>query len=196
MKNIIAKSTLNVPLICSKSDTIFLSASGSQIAEAKLYITVIIASFIIGKAHIPIITIIPTIPREFFKREVAPITMSADSPKALPITGTKVVIAAFIPFAASPSTLLVSSPSNDSMLTNIVITIPKVQVIPDFRNLESFSICIFSERLDIIPSVVAIRAIGRIKKVIVFEINTIENIINGCTKVTDATFPTCTHKRQ
>lgn len=71
-KNIIPKSNLNVPPICSNNDTILLSASGSHIADANLYITVRTDNFIIGTAHIPIIIIMPTIPKEFFKREVAP----------------------------------------------------------------------------------------------------------------------------
>lgn len=68
------------------------------------------------------------------------ITMSTDSPKALPTTGINVVAADFIPFAASPSILLVSPPSKDNILTNIVTITPKSQVIPDFRNLDSFPI--------------------------------------------------------
>lgn len=101
-KNIIPSIILNVPPICSNKDTIFLSATGSQIAEAKWYIIVRIASFIIGVIQIPIITTIPTIPIEFFSNEVDPSTMSTESPKAFPTTGIKEDAAAFIPFAARP----------------------------------------------------------------------------------------------
>lgn len=72
IQNIIASNTLNVPPICSSIFTIFLSASGSAIAAEKLYSNVNTVSFIIGITHIPITTIIPTIPIEFFITEVAP----------------------------------------------------------------------------------------------------------------------------
>lgn len=77
---------------------------------------------------------------EFLIRAVEPITISTDSLNALPTTGIKVVAADFMPLAASPSTLLVSPPSKDSMLINIVTTTPNDQVIPDFKNLDSFPI--------------------------------------------------------
>ena len=66
------------------------------------------------------------------------ITISTDSPSALPTTGINVDVAAFIPFAASPSTLLVNPPSKERILTNIVTTAPKTHVIPDFKNLDSY----------------------------------------------------------
>lgn len=72
MQNIIASKTLNVPAICSNTFTIFLSARGSAIAAEKLYNTVNTVSLIIGIAHIPITTIIPTTPTAFFITEVAP----------------------------------------------------------------------------------------------------------------------------
>lgn len=119
------------------------------------------------------------------------ITISTDSPSAFPTTGINVVAADFIPFAASPSTLLVSPPSKDKILTNIVTTTPKNQVIPDLRNLDNFPICTLSDKLDIIPKAVAIKQSGNITIVIVFAMNIIENIINGCISVTDATLPSC-----
>lgn len=119
------------------------------------------------------------------------ITISTDSPSAFPTTGINVVAADFIPFAASPSTLLVSPPSKDKTLTNIVTTTPKNQVIPDLRNLDNFPICTLSDKLDIIPKAVAIKQSGNITIVIVFAMNIIENIINGCISVTDATLPSC-----
>lgn len=119
------------------------------------------------------------------------ITISTDSPNVFPTTGIKVVAADFIPFAASPSTLLVSPPSKDKTLTNIVTTTPKNQVIPDLRNLDNFPICTLSDKLDIIPKAVAIKQSGNITIVIVFAMNIIENIINGCISVTDATLPSC-----
>ena len=119
------------------------------------------------------------------------ITISADSPKALPITGTNVVVAAFIPFEANPSTPLVICPSRDKIDTKIVITIPNNQTIPDLNNLASLSICIFDDKFEIIPNVVVVNEIGSITYVILFAINTTEKIINGCIKVTEAIFPTC-----
>lgn len=119
------------------------------------------------------------------------ITISTDSPSAFPTTGINVVAADFIPFAASPSTLLVSPPSKDKTLTNIVTTTPKNQVIPDLRNLDNFPICTLSDKLDIIPKAVAIKQRGSITIVIVFAMNIIENIINGCISVTDAILPSC-----
>lgn len=119
------------------------------------------------------------------------ITISTDSPSAFPTTGIKVVAADFIPFAASPSTLLVKPPSRDNILTNIVTTTPKNQVIPDFKNLDNFPICTLSDKLDIIPKAVAIKQSGKMNIVIVFAINTTENIINGCIKLTDAILPCC-----
>ena len=192
-KNIIPKSTLKVPPICSNKDTIFLSAIGSHIAEAKWYVIVNIASFIIGIAHIPITTIIPTTPIEFFKIEVEPKTISTESPKAFPTTGINVEVTVFIPFAVNPSTLLVNVPSNDNILTNIVITNPKTQVIPDLKKVDNFPICNLSDKFDTIPNAVAIKVLGRTNKVIVFPINIIANIINGCIKETDATLPRSRH---
>jgi len=79
------------------------------------------------------------------------------------------------------------------MLTKTVITTPKTHTIPDFRNLDNFPICTLSDKFDTIPNAVAIKAIGKIKIVIVFAINTTANIIKGCIKVTDATLPACRH---
>lgn len=72
MQNTIASKTLNVPATCSSTLTIFLSARGSAIAAEKLYSAINTVSLIIGIAHIPITTIIPTIPTAFFITEVAP----------------------------------------------------------------------------------------------------------------------------
>lgn len=85
--------------------------------------------------------------------------------------------------------MLVKFPSNESIPTNIVTTTPKIHVIPDFKNLESLVICIFSERLETIEIAVLIYVIGRITYVIIFPINTIEKIINGSIRVVDATLP-------
>ena len=72
MQNTIASKTLNVPPICSNMLTIFLSAKGSAIAAEKLYNAVSTVTLIIGRIHIPIITIIPIIPTAFFITDVAP----------------------------------------------------------------------------------------------------------------------------
>ena len=193
-KNIIANNTLKVPPICSNNLTIFLSANGSHIADAKWYVIVNTANLIIGIAQIPRITIMPKIPIEFFNIAVEPITVSTDSPNAFPITGTKVVVAAFNPFAVNPSILLVSPPSNDKTLIKTVIITPKNQVTPDFKNLENFPIWTFSDKLEIIPIAVAINVIGKINKVIVFPIIIIAKIIIGWIKVTDTTLPRSSHK--
>ena len=136
-------------------------------------------NFIIGTAHIPIITNIPTMPIEFFKREVAPRTVSTESPSAFPTTGTNVDVAVFIPLAVSPSTLLVRLPSSDKTLAKIVITNPRIHVIPDLKKSDNFPICILSDKLAIIPKAVATKIIGNMNNVIVFAINTTEKIING-----------------
>lgn len=91
------------------------------------------------------------------------------------------------------STLLVNPPSNDNTLTNIVITIPNIQITPDFKNLDNFPICTLSDKFDIIPNAVAIKVTGKINTVIVFAINSTANIIIGCIKVTDATLPGSRH---
>ena len=65
------------------------------------------------------------------------------------------------------------------MLTKIVITNPKNQVILDFKNLDNLPICILSDRLDTIPRAVAISVIGKTNNVIVFPIKTIANKIKG-----------------
>lgn len=79
------------------------------------------------------------------------------------------------------------------MPTKIVIINPKNHVIPDLKKLESFPIWTLSDKLEIIPKTVAISVIGSITNVIVFPIKTTANIINGCIKLTDATFPCCRH---
>lgn len=148
-----------------------------------------IDNFIMGTAHIPITINIPTIPIEFFKRDVEPSTVSIESPNAFPTTGINVEVAAFIPFAVNPSILLVNAPSNDKMLTKTVIINPKNHVILDFKNLDSFPICTLSDKLDIIPRAVAIKVRGKINNVIEFPINTTAKIINGCIKETEVTLP-------
>lgn len=69
----------------------------------------------------------------FFIIDVEPNTTSAESPNALPTTGIKVDAAVFTPFAVSPSTLLVSVPSIESIPTKIVIINPRNHVIPDLK---------------------------------------------------------------
>lgn len=99
---IIPRSTLNVSPICANISIIFLSAKGSHIADAKLYTIVSTHNLSIGIKHIPRIIIIPIMPIEFFKIDVAPSTISTLSPKALPTTGIRFDVAAFIPFAVIP----------------------------------------------------------------------------------------------
>lgn len=132
-------------------------------------------------------------PIEFFKSDVAPITVSTESPKAFPTTGTNVEVAAFIPLAVRPSILLVREPSRDRILIKIVITNPNIQVIPDLKKLDNLPICILSDKLAIIPNAVATKVIGNITSVITLPIKTIEKIINGCIKLTDVIFPRSGH---
>ena len=59
--------------------------------------------------------------------------------------------------------------------------------------MESFPICTLSDKFEIIPKAVAISVIGSTTNVIVFPIKITENKINGCIKLTDATFPCSRH---
>ena len=67
MQNIIASNILKVPPICSNTLTIFLSDKVSAIAADSVYNPVSTVNFIIGVIHIPITTIIPTIPMAFLQ---------------------------------------------------------------------------------------------------------------------------------
>ena len=138
--------------------------------------------------HIPSITTIPTIPTAFFTIDVAPITISTLSPSVFPTTGIR-FDTDFIPFAASPSTLLESVPSKDNILINIVTTVTNIQATPDFKNLDNFSILTLSDKLDTTDITVAINVIGNINKVIVFAIKTIKKSIIGSKSDIVATFP-------
>ncbi len=77
--------------------------------------------------------------------------LSTESPKIFPTTGIKFEIAAFAVFAVIPSTELLNVPSMDNEQTKMVRTIPKIQTMEDFKNLDNRSICILSETLDMIP---------------------------------------------
>ena len=66
-------------------------------------------------------------------------------------------------------------------------------MIPDLKKLESFPIWTLSDKFEIIPNAVAISVIGSTTNVIVFPIKTTANIIKGCIKLTDATFPGSRH---
>ena len=107
-------------------------------------------------------------------------TVSTESPSTFPTTGINVLLAVFSPFIVSPSTLLVSVPSSEIILTNIVSTNPSTHTILDFNILDSFPICILSDKLDTIPSTVAIRRIGKKYSVIPLPIKTIAPKITGC----------------
>lgn len=91
------------------------------------------------------------------------------------------------------STLLVKPPSNDRILTKIVIVNPKNHAIPDFIKLDNFPIWILSDKLDTIPNTVAIKVIGSTNNVIIFPIKITANIIIGWINVTDATLPCSWH---
>lgn len=136
----IPRRTLKVSPICSKTETIFLSAIGSEIADARLKERDIIASFIIGIKHIESTTNIPTNPIAFFKILLHPSTASTVSPNTLPTTGMALVTTAFVVLIVSPSTLLVKLPSSDNIPTNIVSTIPNAQITPDLKNFDSLVI--------------------------------------------------------
>ena len=80
----IANNNLNIPLISSSRLTIFESAKGSIIADDIEYIMQNVESLIIGIIHIPIITIVPTIPTAFFKISPHPNMLSTPSPITFP----------------------------------------------------------------------------------------------------------------
>ena len=63
----------------------------------------------------------------------------------------------------------------------------------NLKKLESFPIWTLSDKFEIIPNAVAISVIGSTTNVIVFPIKTTANIIKGCIKLTDATFPGSRH---
>ena len=142
--------------------------------------------------HIPITIIIPTIPIEFFKTDVAPNTISTLSPKAFPTTGTRLEID-FIPFVVIPSILLVSVPSNDKMVTNIVIIVIKIHEILDLKNFDIFFIWILFDKLEIIDKASPIYVIGKTNSTIPLAIKTIENNNIGCINETDTTLPWSNH---
>lgn len=79
------------------------------------------------------------------------------------------------------------------MLTKHVAIVAKIQVTPDFKNLDNLAIWILSDKLETIEMAVAINKTGKIKIVIAFEIKTIENNIMGCISVTDVIFPRSWH---
>lgn len=135
----IPKNILKISPISSSKFVILVSAIACVATANNLYDIVNIASFIIGAIHIPITTIIPTIPTAFFNIIPHPNTVSTASPNILPTTGIAELTIAFVVFAVTPSTLLVNVPSKDTIPTNIVKTIPKNHTIPDFKNLESLS---------------------------------------------------------
>ena len=139
--------------------------------------------------QIVITTITPTIPIAFFNIAEHPITVSTASPSTLPTTGIKVEIAALAVFAVIPSTLLPSVPSIDRTPTNIVSSMPIIQIELDFKNLDNLFICILSDILEIIDNAVLTRIIGIIIVWNIFEIKFIINNIIGCTKFTDTTLP-------
>ena len=64
------------------------------------------------------------------------------------------VTTALVVFTVSPSTELVSVPSNDRTLTNIVRTIPNIHITLDLNILAILSICLLSDIFEIIPSAV------------------------------------------
>lgn len=80
----IPSKILNVPPICSNTDTIFLSAIGSLNADVRWNAMDSTPSFITGIIHIASTTNIPTNPTAFFSILPHPSTASTDSPKAFP----------------------------------------------------------------------------------------------------------------
>lgn len=164
----IPRRTLKVSPICPRTETIFLSAIGSERAAARLKETDIIASFIIGIIHIASTTNIPTKPSAFFNILLHPSTASTVSPKILPTTGIALVTTAFVVLIVIPSTLLVSVPSNDNTPTNIVSTIPKAQTTLDLKNFDNLFIWILSDIWDIIPREVPTNISGRNTEEMIF----------------------------
>ena len=139
--------------------------------------------------HIAIITKIPTTPTAFLIILLHPIIVFTASPKILPTTGTTEDIAVFAALAVTPSTLAVKPPSNDVTLTNKVNTVPKIHTILEFKNLESFPTCAWSDIFEIIPKAVATSATGINIFVIKLLINvTIKSNI-GCNIPEETIFP-------
>ena len=79
-----ANINLKIPLISSNNLTILASEIGSIKLDVKEYIMLNIESLIIGKIHIPIIIITPTIPTAFFRITPHPKIASTPSPKIFP----------------------------------------------------------------------------------------------------------------
>lgn len=179
MKQITASKILKVSPICPNNFTMLSSATGSHKAEARLYIIVRAANLIIGIAHMPTIIIIPINPNAFFSNAAHPITESVASLNAFPTIGIALEATAFIALEVNPSTLLVKVPSKDRTLTNIVITIPKLHIIPDFRNLLNLLICILFDIFETIPNIVVTKTIGSITIVTKLLINTTQKSIIG-----------------
>lgn len=141
---------------------------------------VINESFISGKMHILIIIKTPTIPTAFFKINPHPKTESTASPNIFPTIGIAELTTAFVVFADIPSTLLDNVPSNEITATNIVRTIPKIHVTLDFISLDSLSICILSDILEIIVKLEIAKTTGINIFWIKFAINSTPKIIVGC----------------
>lgn len=112
-----------------------LSATVSPIAAVNLKHIVKTTNFIIGIATIPIIIITPIKPTVFLSIFEQPITVSTVSPKTFPTTGIKFATATLAVFDVSPSTELLSVPSNDSKHVKIVKATPKTHTIDDFKYL-------------------------------------------------------------
>ena len=86
------------------------------------------------------IIITPTIPTAFFNIIPHPKTESTASPNIFPTIGIAELTTAFVVLADIPSTLLDNVPSKDTTATNIVSTIPNIQVTLDFKSFDNLSI--------------------------------------------------------
>lgn len=101
--HIIPSIILNVPPICSNTDTIFLSAIVSLKAAVKLNAIDRTVSFIIGIMHIASTTMIPTNPTAFFKTLPHPKNrINCFTEAIFRTTGIVLVTTALVVFTVSP----------------------------------------------------------------------------------------------
>ena len=80
-------------------------------------------------------------------------------------------------------------PSTETIPTNNVNTIPKIQITVELKNFANLFICILSDILETIPNAVETNTKGIIIAVIKLPINVIINRIIGCSKFADTIFP-------
>ena len=101
----------------------------------------------------------------------------------------KLDTADFVVFTVNASTPLVMLPSKEDTPTNIVSTIPSIQITVVFMYFDNLSICTLSDTFEIMFNVTDINATGINIVFIKLPINVIINNIIGCNMLADAIFP-------